>query len=106
VSIEAFTIWAAVVAAASVLLLVAVDHRKPARRRRVAPRAKALGGRLPNAREVEHLPTRPYRRTPLWRRILSFGGLGVLGVVIGALLAISLAALVIGLFLLLDGATR
>jgi len=105
VSIEAITIWAAVVAGASILLLVVIDHRKPARRRRVAPRATVLGGRAPAARDVEHLPTRPYRRTPLWRRILSAGGLAVTGVVLGALLAIAIAALVIGVFLLIDSIT-
>jgi len=93
------------VAGASVLLLVVIDHRKPARRRGVAPRARALGGRAPSARDVEHLPTITYQRTPLWRRILSFGELSLLGVVIGALVAIAIAALVVGMFLLIDGFT-
>jgi hypothetical protein len=106
VSIPAITIWAALVAGASLLLLVAIDHRKPARRRKIASRGGAGVKRAPVTRTVEHLPTRPYKRTPLWRRVVSLGGLGVLGVALGALLAIGLAAIVVGFFLLLDGATK
>jgi ABC-type nitrate/sulfonate/bicarbonate transport system permease component len=57
-------------------------------------------------REVEHLPTQPYRRTPLWRRLVSLTELGALGFVLGALLALALAVLVGGGFLLLDRAFK
>lgn len=106
VSLPALTIWAALVAGASLLLLVAIDHRKPARRRRVASRAGVGTKRAPAARTVEHLPSRPYRRTPLWKRAASLGGLGVMGLVIGALVAIAVAAAVVGVFLVIDSATK
>lgn len=91
-------------AGAALLLLVAIDHRKPVRRHGVAPR-KGVGStrRAPLARTVEHLPTQTYKRTPLWRRFLSVGGLGVIGVVMGALLAIAVAAVVVGGLLLIRG---
>ena len=62
--------------------------------------------RAPSTKLVEHVPARPYRRTPLWRRLLSFGELGILGVVLGALTAIVLATMVIGVFLVIDSATK
>lgn len=105
-SIPAITIWASLVAGLCLLLLVAIDHRKPARRRKIASRGGTGVKRAPVTRTVEHLPTRPYKRTPLWRRFLSLGGLGVLGVVMGALLAIALAGTIVGFFLLLNGATK
>jgi hypothetical protein len=89
-----------------VLLLVAIDHRKPARRRKIASRGGVGVKRAPVTRTVEHLPTRPYRRTPVWRRLASLGGLGLMGLVLGALLAIALAAMVVGGFLLIDAATK
>jgi hypothetical protein len=102
------TIWAALVAATSVILLVVIDHRKPARRRRTASRAGGGVGtkRAPATKLVEHVPAPPYRRTPLWRRALSFAELGILGLVLGALTAIALATVVIGVFLVIDGATK
>jgi len=57
-------------------------------------------------REVEHLPTQPYRHTPLWRRVLSLTELGAIGVVLGALLALLLAVVVGGGFLVLDRAFK
>jgi hypothetical protein len=106
VSIPAVTIWAALVAGASLLLLIAIDHRKPARRRKIASRGGVGVKRAPVTRTVEHLPTRPYKRTPMWKRLLSLGGLGLMGLVLGALLAIALATVVVGFFLLIEGATK
>ena len=108
--------WAFSVSIASVLALVALDRRQPARRQRLAPRGQPLpepvpsgGGRrdetAPRA-VIRQLPSRPYRRTPLWRRVLAVAGLGVMGTVIGAIVAIVVAAAAIALMLLLAGAAR
>jgi hypothetical protein len=108
--------WAFSVSIASVLALVALDRRQPARRQRLAPRGQPLpdplpsdGGRadaaVPRA-VIRQMPSRPYRRTPLWRRLLAGAGLGVMGTVIGAIVAIVVAAAAIALMLLLAGAVR
>jgi hypothetical protein len=106
VSTSALTIWAVVVAGASVLLLVAVDHRKPARRRAVAKRGVPLPWRPPVAQTVEQRPVRRYRRPRWWQRLAALGGAGVLGVVLGAVLAIVVAGVVVGLFLVLDNIVK
>ena len=55
---------------------------------------------------IRQLPSRPYRRTPLWRRVLAVAGLGVMGTVIAAIVAIVVAAAAIALMLILAGAAR
>jgi len=102
----------------AVLVLVALDRRQPARRQRLAPRGRPLpapgpAGDADRARAagaptavVRELPSRPYRRTPIWRRLVAVAGLSVLTTVIGAILAIAVAAAAIGLMLALSGATR
>ena len=52
------------------------------------------------------MPAVPYRRTPWWRRILSFGGLGVLALVLGALLAVVVGLAIVVAFLALNGTAR
>jgi hypothetical protein len=52
------------------------------------------------------LPAVPYRRTPWWRRILSFGGLGIMAGVLGALLAVVIGLVIILAFLALSGTAR
>ena len=52
------------------------------------------------------LPAIPYRRTPWWRRVLSFGGLGVMAGVLGALLAVVIGLVIIVAFLALNGTAR
>jgi len=89
-----------------VLLLVAVDHRKPARRRAVAKRGVPLPWRPPMVQTVEQRPVRRYKRPRWWQRLASITGAGVLGVVLGAVLAVCVAAVVVGLFLLLDNAVK
>jgi hypothetical protein len=106
VSTSALTIWALVVAGASVLLLVALDHRKPARRRAVAKRGVPLPWRRPMVQIVEQRPVRRYKPPRWWQRLASITGAGVLGVVLGAVLAVVLAGFVVGLFLLLDNAVK
>ncbi len=44
-----------------------------------------------------------YRRTPIWKRFFAFTGLGVMGVVLGALLAMMVAVLVVAALTLLAG---
>ncbi len=48
---------------------------------------------------VEQQSTVPYRGTPWYRRILAFVGLGLSGAVLGAIMAIMLAAVAVGAFL-------
>lgn len=56
--------------------------------------------------EVVQLPTVQYRRTPLWRRLLSLGELGLMGVVLGAMTAMTIAVVAIGGLWLLDSLSR
>jgi hypothetical protein len=91
-----------IVATTSVLLLVVLDRRQPARRRRVTPREGLLARPAPAVVEVVQLSAKRYRRTPLWRRVLSLGFLGSFSVVLGALLALALAVVVVGGFLWVD----
>jgi hypothetical protein len=102
------TIWAAIVAGAAVLFLVAIDHRKPARRRAVAQTraVPVVGRRPPMVQVVEQLPVRRHKRTPWWRRLLALFGTGAIGVVTGAVLAVILAGLVAGAFLALDAIVK
>ena len=88
------------------LLLVAVDHRKPARRRAVAKRGVPLPWRPPMVQTVEQRPVRRYKPPRWWQRLASITGAGVLGVVLGAVLAVVVAGVVVGLFLLLDNAVK
>jgi hypothetical protein len=106
VSTSALTIWALVVAGASVLLLVAVDHRKPARRRAVAQRGVPLPWRAPTMQTVEQRPVRRYKPPRWWQRLASITGAGVLGVVLGAVLAVVIAGIVVGLFVALDSIVK
>jgi hypothetical protein len=106
VSTSTLTIWALVVAGAAVLLLVAVDHRKPARRRAVAQRGLPLPWRAPTVQTLEHRPVRRYRPPTWWQRLASLAGAGVLGVVLGAVLAVVAAGLVVGAFVILDGIVK
>ena len=87
------------------LLLVAVDRRKPARHRRITPRA-ILPGRAPSLRTVSQEPVVPYRASPWWRRILAVGELGVFSLVLGALVAIVIGGILFGAFWVLTNAVR
>jgi len=88
-----------------VLLLIAVDRRKPARHRRITPRG-LLPGRAPDVRVVSQEAVVPYRPTPWWRRILALGELSILSLVLGALLAILIGGIVYGAFWVLTNAIR
>ena len=101
VSTSTLTTWAVIVATTSVLLLVVLDRRQPARRRRVTPREGLLSRPAPAVVDVIQLPAKRYRRTPIWRRLLSLTFLGGFGVVLGALLALALAVVIVGGFLLI-----
>jgi hypothetical protein len=106
VSTSTLTIWALVVAGAAVLLLVAVDHRKPARRRAIAQRGVPIPWRPPTVQTVEQRPVRRYRRPAWWQRLVSLAGVGALGVVLGAVLAVVAAGLVVGTFVIIDGIVK
>jgi len=88
------------------LLLVALDYRKPARRHAVGPRGRLIVRPAPVVMNVERQPAVPYRGTPLYRRLLALAGLGASGVVLGAVLGIILAGLALGGFLLIDAILR
>jgi hypothetical protein len=106
VSTSTLTIWALVVAGAAVLLLVAVDHRKPARRRAVAQRGLPLPFRTPTVQTLEHRPVRRYRPPAWWQRLASLVGAGALGIVLGAVLAVVTAGLVVGTFVFIDSLVK
>jgi hypothetical protein len=48
-------------------------------------------------------PTVLYKRTPIWKRVLSLGGLGVTALLLGALLATVTAIVAIAALTLLAG---
>ena len=52
------------------------------------------------------IPAVPYRRTSWWRRILSLGGLGIMGVVLGMILAIVVGVAIVLGFLAISGTAR
>jgi hypothetical protein len=80
------------------LLLIALDHRKPARRHAVAPRGRLIVRPAPAVMNVEQQPVVPYRGTPWYRRIAALLGLGVSSVILGAIVAIFIAAMVVAGF--------
>ncbi len=96
------TTWALAIAAASIVALLFVDRLKPSRPKRVAARARRRGQPLDTIVVVEE-PTMLYRRTPIWKRLFAFTGLGVMGVILGALLAMMVALLVVAALTLLAG---
>lgn len=107
VSTSALTIWAAVVAGAAILVLVVTDHRQPVRRRAPVPRED---GRAPRSRRPDRVqelgfrPTRLARRPGPVARVKAVVGAGVLGAMVGGLLALVVAVMVIGLAVLLERA--
>ena len=88
------------------LLLVAVDHRKPARRRAVAQRGLPLPFRTPTVQTLEHRPVRRYRPPAWWQRLASLVGTGALAIILGAVLAVVTAGVVVGTFVLIDGIVK
>ena len=94
-STVSLTYWATFVAGVSILLLVLLDRRKPARRERVGPRRLGRGG-IETA--VVQLPAAQYVRTPWWRRLLALTGLGVATGLMGMIVAVVVGAIVVGFF--------
>ena len=105
-STPALTLWAAIAAGAAMLLLIALDYRKPARRHAIAPRGRLIVRPAPAVMNVEERPVVPYRGTPWYRRVFAFVGLGVSSVVLGAMVAIFLAAAIFGVFALVNAVLR
>lgn len=86
----------------SILLLVALDHRRPDRKRRITARSY-LPGRAPTVQEVVQLPVRRYKRTPIWQRFLSLLGLGAMSTFLGLAMAVAVGLGIIFTFWLLSG---
>jgi hypothetical protein len=55
---------------------------------------------------VEQRPMRRYRGPRWWQRLAALGGAGVIGVVVGAVLAVLIAGVVVGLFVVLDSIVK
>jgi hypothetical protein len=98
VTAEELTNRALLLAGAAVVLLVVVDRLKSVRLPKVLPRAQRAE---PVVLAVVQEPMQRYRRTPLWRRLFALSSLGVLGVVIGVLVAMMIAVVIIGALLAL-----
>jgi hypothetical protein len=96
------TTWALALAAGAIVALLFIDRLKPSRPRWQAARARRRGQPLEAIAVVEE-PTVLYRRTPIWKRVLSLGGLGILALVLGALLATVVAVVAIAGLTLLAG---
>jgi hypothetical protein len=84
------TTWALALAAGAIVALLLIDRVKPSRTRRQAARARRQGAPLADVAVIED-PTEIYRRTPIWKRLASFLGLGVTSDVMGILLAMVIA---------------
>jgi hypothetical protein len=93
------------VAGISILLIVAIDYRRPLRRRRITERAY-LPGRAAEVRDVVHMPLRRYKGTPIYKRVFSVFGLGAMSAFLGLALAVALSLIIIGMFWLLNGAVK
>jgi len=96
------TTWALALAAAAIVALLFIDRLKPSRPKWRAARARRRGQPLEAIAVVEE-PTVLYRRTPIWKRVFSLGGLGVMALVLGALLATATAIIAIAALTLLAG---
>lgn len=93
VSLTDVTTASAWIAALAIVALIATGWRKPARATVPVPRARHDAPRRAPI-EVEPIAVRPYRRTPLWRRIWAVVATSTLTAVTGAVLAIALSAAV------------
>jgi hypothetical protein len=93
-STSAATSRAAWFGVGAILLLVLLGRVKPAKRRQLTVRGLR---EVPRDLAVEQLPTKLYRRPPVWQRILAFVGLGSMSTVMGALIAIAVSLVAIWL---------
>jgi hypothetical protein len=105
VSVTALSFWSAFVAMTSILALVVIERRKPARPRDEPGRVPLLQAATKRFDVVE-IPTRRYRLTPILRQIWAIGGLGISTVVLGALLALALAGAIVAMMLALSGLAK
>jgi hypothetical protein len=90
------------IAIAAIVALVLIDRFKPSRAAREVGRARRRGQPVVDVAMVEE-PTVLYRRTPIWKRLFAFTGLGVMGVVLGVLLAMAVAIAMLAALTLLSG---
>jgi hypothetical protein len=96
------TTWALALAGGAIVALLLIDRVKPSRPAIQAARARRRGQPLARVAVVED-PTLRYRRTPIWKRLFAFTGLGVMSVVLGVLLAMALAIVAVAVLTLLAG---
>lgn len=90
-SLTDVTTASAWIAALAIVALIATGWRKPARATVPVPRARHASSRRPPV-PLEPVAVRPYRRTPVWRRIWAILAAGTLTAVTGAILAIVVSA--------------
>jgi hypothetical protein len=62
--------------------------------------------RPPTTQIVEQRPVRRYRPPRWWQRLAALGGAGIFGVVLGAVLAVLVAGVIVGLFIVLDNLVK
>lgn len=95
ISTSALTARAALVAGASILLLVIVGRAKPARPKWWLPREERENVR---ALQVQRMPTELYRKPRWWERLAALVGLPAIGIVLGVLAATAIAGVLIYVF--------
>jgi hypothetical protein len=96
------TTWALAIAGSAIVALLLIDRFKPSRPARRAARAQRRGQPLAAVPVVEDT-TVIYKRTPIWKRMFAFTGVGVVSLVLGALLAMFLAMVIVAALTLLAG---
>ena len=99
-STSALTVRAALVAGASILLLVLLGRGKPARPKWWLPHERRQNVA---AMYVRRAPTELYRPPRWWERLAALVGLPAIGIVLGVLTATAVAGVLIFLFTTLSG---
>ena len=82
-----------------------IERRKPVTPREVAGRVPVLQRETKRV-DVVQLPMRRYKRTPIWRRLVALTSLGVSSLILGAIVAICIAAAVVAMMLALSGLAK
>lgn len=100
ISTSALTARAALVAGASILLLVIVGRAKPARPKWWLPREER---RNVPAVSVQRMPTTLYRKPHWWERLAALVGLPAIGIVLGVVAATAIAGVLIYVFTTVSG---
>jgi hypothetical protein len=90
------------IAVVAILALLLLDRLKPSRASRAPARARRRGQPVGDVVMMED-QTVLYRRTPIWKRVFAFSGLGVVSIVLGVLLAMAVALAMLAALTLLSG---